>query len=57
MQEGTVPEVPPGQGMFLRQPPWFAPIPPEGVPGMWIGHLGPREPLLRTEGISANLFL
>lgn len=43
-------KVPPGQGTFLLQPPWV-------VPGIWIWHLDPPKPLLRTEGISANLLV
>lgn len=44
------PEVPPGQGTFLLQPPRFA-------LGCGFGTLGPPKTLLRTESLPANLFL
>lgn len=42
---------------FLLKHPWFALMPPESVPGMWIWHLGPPKPLLGTELISADVSL
>lgn len=42
---------------FLLKHPWFALMPSEGVPGVWIWHLGPPKPFLGTEQISADVSL